>query len=68
MRALPAFAHETRRTSEGGDAASDAEPIRDSFAGFSCRKNGVDDLSGYGFWDSDARMTNRDLGLRAFCP
>jgi hypothetical protein len=48
-----------RRPSEGGGAASGAEPIRDSFAGFLCRKNGIDDFSGYGFWDTDARMTNR---------
>jgi hypothetical protein len=41
-----------RRTSEAGDAASGAEPIRDSFAGFFCRKNGIDDPSGYGFWDT----------------
>ena len=68
MPVLPAFAHETRRTSEGGDAANGAGPIRDSFAGFFCRKNGAGDLSGYGFWDTEARMTNRDLGLRAFCP
>jgi hypothetical protein len=54
-----------RRTSDGGDAGSDAEPIRDSFAGFFGRQNGIDDLSGNGFWDTDARMTNRDLGLRA---
>jgi hypothetical protein len=54
-----------RRTSDGGGAASGAEPIRDNFADFFCRKNGIDDLSGYGFWDTDARMTNRDLGLRA---
>jgi len=54
-----------RRTSDGGDAASRAESIRDSFAGSFCRKNAIDDLSGYGFWDTDARMTNRDLGFRA---
>jgi hypothetical protein len=55
-----------RQTYEGGDAAIGAEPIRDSLGGFFCRKNGIDDLAGYGFWDTDARMTNRDLDLRTY--